>query len=703
MSSELLAAALHHHEAGRAIIAVNKAKKPYLRGWTEHFMRPQSEDELREQFSNGAYGAAMVLWPASPFAVLDFDGEHAREAWARTEIELPETARMFTRSGGEHLYFRMPAAAPVFKRTVRIVHADCDCRNANGKTKPCGVDLLVRGYAVLPPTPGYTEDPDHPLEDAVLLPAAIIQVALDKQKEKSKTEGRRTGNAAGVVTAGERNVTACSLAGTMRKRGMSVEAIRAALKADNEQRFDPPLDDSEIDSILKQAQKWAPGGEIEHEHLTDMGNARRLVVLFGTSLRYCNQLGWFVWTGRRWEPDQNGAVERFAKSTVRAIYNEAAAADDKDLREKIATHAHRSENDARIKAMIALARTEGEVIVRQSELDADPWLLNVENGTLDLRTAELRLHRREDLLTKKIPIVFDPEATCPTWLVFLERVTAGNRDSIRFIQKAVGYSLAGSTREQVFFILYGTGANGKSTFIIVVSSLLGDYALQTRTETLMAKRGDAIPNDVARLAGARFVSAIETEGGRRLAESLVKQMTGGDRMTARFLHHEFFEFEPSFKLWLAVNHRPRIVGTDHAIWRRIRLIPFNTVIPETERDPRLADKLRAELPGILGWAVEGCALWLHEGLKSPEAVTVATAAYREDSDPLAAFLDDRCSVEPHAEVGKGELYKAFKEWAEQAGERQLSQKEFSQRISERGFAEDRTKKQRLWLGLRLDG
>lgn len=482
---------------------------------------------------------------------------------------------------------------------------------------------------------------------------------------------------------------------------MSIEAIGDALRRDSEQRFDPPLDDSEIESILKQAQKWAPGTEIDHEHLTDLGNARRLVVLFGSSLRHCNQLGWFVWTARQWERDQTGAVERFAKATTRTIYHEAAATDDKDLREKIATHAHRSENDARIKAMIALARTEAEVIVKQSELDADPWLLNVENGTLNLKTGELLPHRREDLLTKKIPIEFDPAATCPRWLCFLERVTAGNQDLIRFIQKAIGYSLSGSTREQVFFILHGTGANGKSTYIIVVSSLLGDYALQTRTETLMAKRGDAIPNDVARLAGARFVSAIETESRRRLAESLVKQMTGGDRMTARFLHHEFFEFDPSFKLWLAVNHRPRIVGTDHAIWRRIRLIPFDVTIPETERDPDLADKLKAELPGILAWAVEGCALWQREGLKAPEAVTAATAAYREDSDALAAFLDERCTAEADAEVGKADLYKSFKEWAEQTGERELSQREFNNRIAERGFDDGRNRKSRFWKGLKL--
>jgi len=441
------------------------------------------------------------------------------------------------------------------------------------------------------------------------------------------------------------------------------------------------------------------GRTAEPEHLTDLGNARRLVALFGENIRYSNQHGWFVWEGRRWQRDNSGAVERFAKSTIRALYNEAAACDDKDLREKIAAHAHKSEADARIKAMLSLAKTEAEIVVAHDQLDRDPWLFNVKNGTLDLRTGELKPHNREDLITRLSPVDYDPKATCPAWLNFLEQIMDGNADVIRFLRKAAGYSLTGSTREQCLFMLYGTGANGKSTFLNILSTILADYGCHTRMETLLAKRGDQIPNDVARLAGARFVSAVEVEDGRRLAEGLVKQMTGGDRMSARFLHCEFFEFEPAFKIWLSFNHKPRIRGTDQAIWRRIRLIPFSVTIPEDDRDPDLLEKLKPELTGILRWAVDGCQMWMEHGLKTPDAVRAATNEYREESDVLGAFIAERCELGPDSEIAKGELYEAYREWCGKSGEYAVSKKQLGALLLEKGFSEDRSNGARFWTGI----
>jgi putative DNA primase/helicase len=351
--------------------------------------------------------------------------------------------------------------------------------------------------------------------------------------------------------------------------------------------------------------------------------------------------------------------------------------------------------------MVELAKSEPGVPVTPERLDADPWVLNVCNGTLDLRTGHLRPHARADLLTKLAPVTYDPGALCPTWEAFLSRILAGDVALIRFVQKVIGYSLTGSTQEQCLFILYGAGANGKSTLIQTISALLGDYARQTPTESLLVQRGDGVRNDLARLQGARFVSAVEVEGGRRLAEALVKQLTGGDTITARFLYGEHFEFQPMFKLWLAVNHKPVVQGTDHAIWRRLRLIPFTVTIPAAEQDKRLTEKLRAELPGILRWAVEGCLAWQQEGLAPPTAVKRATGDYRAEMDVIAAFIRDCCVVEPQRQVSTSELYAEYRGWCEQMGESAVTQKAFGTALRERGCTPGRTSGGRLWVGIAL--
>lgn len=435
-------------------------------------------------------------------------------------------------------------------------------------------------------------------------------------------------------------------------------------------------------------------GEVDGEvfdtlHPTDMGNARRLLIAHGPDLHYCHPLRrWFVWNGARWQQDETGEVVARAKDTIRKLYVEAANEDDDNRRKALVRHALRSESAERLRAMVELMQTEPGIPVVPEELDRDPWLLNCQNGTLDLRTGELGPHDPRDLLTKIVPVAYDPDATCPEWLRFLDRIMAGRADLVTFLQRAVGYSLSGCTDERVLFILYGTGANGKTTFLETVALFLGDYAMRTTTETLLT-RGEwsGIPNDVARLRGARFVYASEAEEGRRLAEAKVKDLTGGDTISARFMRAEWFEFKPEFKLWLGTNHKPVIRGTDAAIWDRIRLIPFEVRIPESERLPRreLMARFEAELPGILAWAVRGCLAWQEHGLGMPDAVREATGAYHAEMDILAQFLDERCIVNPLAKVKAGDLYKAYVEWCEGNGERPLSQRNFGMRLAERGF------------------
>jgi putative DNA primase/helicase len=275
-------------------------------------------------------------------------------------------------------------------------------------------------------------------------------------------------------------------------------------------------------------------------------------------------------------------------------------------------------------------------------------------------------------------------------------------DLIRYVQKALGYALTGDTREQCLFILCGTGANGKTTLMTAVAAAVGDYSQHTPTETLLVKRNETIPNDVARLHGARLVTAAEAECNRQLAEALVKQLTGGDKITARFLHKEFFEFIPTFKFFLGVNHKPVIKGTDHAIWRRIRLIPFNVTIPTAEQDRLLPAKLEAERAGILRWMVEGCLAWQQEGLEPPGAVTNATEDYRERMDTVGAFIDECCIQDSELKTASRGLYEAYTKWSEMHGETPMNPSDFGARLGERGLTPYRTKTERGWCGLGLD-
>jgi putative DNA primase/helicase len=436
-------------------------------------------------------------------------------------------------------------------------------------------------------------------------------------------------------------------------------------------------------------------------NLTDLGNAARLVHRHGRNLRYCwLWRKWLVWDGKRWVTDDTGEVYRLAKDTVASIYEEAAAAPDDENRKALAKHAMRSEAGARIKEMVDLARS--DVPVMPDELDASPDLLNTESGTIELRTGELREHRREDLITKLAPAEYRPDALAPAWEAFLERVLPGE-ELREFVQRASGYSATGDVSEQCMFINHGSGANGKSTFQEAIAAALGDYAMRAPTEMLLTKRSGGIPNDIARLKGSRFVASSETEEGRRLAESLIKDLTGQDTVTARFLWAELFEFTPTHKLWLSTNHKPEIRGTDNAIWRRIRLIPWSVTIPPAEQNKKLPATLRREIAGILAWIVRGCLEWRREGLQAPDEVRRATGQYRAEMDVLAGFLAECCELDTgHWEYAK-DLYECYKRWCDENGERPEPQRKFGGRLGERGFQRDRggSRGAGIWRGVRL--
>lgn len=440
-------------------------------------------------------------------------------------------------------------------------------------------------------------------KDGTLFDPLSLKSSMDKTDAQSAVKQAITG-----LKQGERNVGIFRYACKLRAVGTHEnEARRLVLEAGA--RCVPPLDEDEALRCLESAWRYDA-----NFHTTDLGNAQRLVAHHGEDIRYCPDFKkWLIWDGLRWCFDEDGAVMRRAKDTVRSIYAETANETNDTRRAALAKHAVASESAGRLAAMVELAKSEAELVARSSEFDADPMLLGVGNGTVNLLTGGLWEPRREDYITKQAMTHYDPAAQCPLWLSFLNRIMGGDTEMIGFLQRAMGYALTGSAKEQCLFLLYGVGANGKSTFLNVIGELAGDYGANTPAESLMVQQNSGVRNDIARLRGVRFVTAIETEDGQRLAESLVKSLTGGDTISARFLYGEFFDFTPQFKLFLAANHKPVIKGDDYAIWRRVRLVPFEVTVPEGEQDRDLPEKLRAELPGILNWAIEGCHEWIAQG------------------------------------------------------------------------------------------
>lgn len=436
--------------------------------------------------------------------------------------------------------------------------------------------------------------------------------------------------------------------------------------------------------------------------LTDTGNAARFAVMHGEIVRHVAQWGrWFVWDGTRWPHDDTGEVVRLARVTNASIYREAADEPDEMRRKALSQHAVRSESDPKIRAMLHLAESEPGIAIRAQDFDRDPWTLNVANGTIDLRTGTLRAHRREDLLTKLAPVEFDPQATCPMFDAFLQRIMDHSKQLIAYLQRAIGSALAGVVLEHVLFVLYGLGANGKSTLLNLILRLLGNYAKRAAPGLLMRKYGDTHPTEIADLYGARFVASIEVEEGKRLAEVLTKELTGGDRLKARRMREDFWEFDPTFKLFLAVNHKPTIRGTDEAIWRRIREVPFTISIPKAEQDTRLLEKLIGEGPGILNWMLRGCLCWQGDGLKDPPEVEAATEEYRAEMDVLGDFLTECVCADRLGSVTAKILYAGYTKWCEENGEKPVSQKRLGSSLSERGFVRRRDREGIVWDGLVL--
>lgn len=436
--------------------------------------------------------------------------------------------------------------------------------------------------------------------------------------------------------------------------------------------------------------------------LTDVGNGIRLVRRYGRDLRYCwPWKTWLVWNGQRWSSDP-ADIERKAKDTVLALYAEAAEIEDDAVRSALVSHAKKSESRRSLAAMIDLARSEPGMPVKPEEFDRDAFLLNVENGTIDLRTGAIRPHQREDMLTKIAPIVYDADAKCPIWESVLETIFGGNKETIAFVRRLFGYCLTADVSEHVLAIFHGSGDNGKSTIVETIIAMLGDtYAMKANSDLLLLKKSDSHPTALTDLWGKRLAAAIETDDGRRLAEGLVKELTGGDRIRARRMHQDHWEFSPSHKIVLATNHRPIIKGTDWAIWRRIRLVPFDVKIPEASKDRNLKEKLGRERSGIFNWCLAGCLEWQRDGLGAVSAVQDATERYRADQDLLGRFIADCCVLSPTAWTPIADMHSTQNRYADENGDPKLTKRELTKALEERGIATGKKRGERCYLAIGL--
>jgi P4 family phage/plasmid primase-like protien len=436
--------------------------------------------------------------------------------------------------------------------------------------------------------------------------------------------------------------------------------------------------------------------------LTDMGNAERFVNQSQADLRYCTlRKKWLAWDGKHWLFDSREAVVERQMRILRMCRGIAEQTDKNRGRDETLAWIERSESAAKVNAALALAQP--LLSISPAELDKDPWLFSCANGTIDLRKGEIGPHDPTHFITRVSPVTFDPAAECPRWLSFLDEVFLGRGEIITFLQAWFGYCLTGMNTEHYFLILHGSGENGKTVLMNTILHVLGDFGREMPVELIIQKQSDgAVPNDLATLAGYRMVTFAESESGKHLAESRIKSISGGDQLTARFLFAEYFTFTPACKIILRTNHKPRILGTDHAIWRRIILVPFDFRVPPGRRDPSLTEKLKAEASGILNWLLRGCLRWQREGIaRLPGAVEEATARYRADEDALGDFLAEKCIFQPGERTQSKVLYEAYLGHCQETGQKEISQKSFSATLEERGFQKERTSAGVFWKEIAL--
>jgi len=702
-------------------------KHPLIKGGTKMANASSDPIKIREwwtQWPNA--NIAVALGEGSGMVVVDLDigeetdGAIELAAWAEANgVDVPETLAAETGSGGRHLFYQFPGGIKNATNWLMCVDIKSD-----------------GGYVLVAPSTHVSggiyrwlnQQPPAMLAEPLL---GHLRGARSKVKSSASDgspapaydyrEACRTG-----PPKGARDHFFNSRAFELRKMDWSYADAEAELKRHLAEAEQPPGDEWQWGNVKSKLDRvWA---EVEPDPLpdwnpnvvtgpneaalkpppdtkdTDVGNAKRFAVENRDDVRFASQLDWLVWDGTKWATDELGRHRELAKATVAGIFTFAARQAGED-RERWLNWAKASESRQRIEAMVTLSRTDPLLVASVHDFDKDPMLLSVENGTIDLRTGDLREHRREDMITRRSRVDFDVDATSAIFQNYLNSVTQGDTDLQAYLQRAAGYTLTGLTVEEVFFMIYGPKGSGKSTFVDGMQTILGDLAMTTQADTLVHMRGSQAPKDeLASMLGARMVATVEIEEGQRFAEALVKQLTGGDKIAARQLYKTRFEFTPTFKLWIATNHAPR--AYDDALWRRIKRVPFPVEVPKHQQDMRIKSMMKDPTSEVakafLAWAVRGCMIWQQSGLGTCLVVEEDTMEYREEQDKFGSFLEERIELEdPAATATSRDLYAAYASWCEENGERPMTSTSFGLKLKERGFSKMKSTRPITWSGLKV--
>lgn len=665
----------------------SKGKHPIFNGW--HSIATTDRATITKWWSK--YHNANIGIPTgdkSGWLVLDidtkYDGDKTLETLEMLYDDLPSTVTAITGSGGEHRIFKYPVGVKIPNKVSFAKGLDT---RSNGGLIVAAPSIHASGnrYKWLE---GHSPFDIEPVEAPKWL-LDLMMCGGDKARENLNANASEISNKS--IVEGGRNNHLTSLAGTLRRKGMSEEGILAALLAENNANCEPPLEDREVMVIARSISRYEPARKsLLPFKLNDIGNAQRLVEAYGSDIRYCPEWNcWFNYDSY-WQKDLEGKIYAKARDTIAMLDAEANSRGE----DKLIAFATKSGFHSRIEAMINQAKTlvEYGIPVVSNRWDANENLICLKNATIDFKLEDknsaftVREHKRLDYITKQLDFEYNSSAQCPRWESFLEDIIP-DKETRDFVKRAVGYTLTGSTREDMLFILHGSGSNGKSTFIETIADMLGTYAKTIQPETIMQKeKSGALNTEIASICGARLVKTSEIDEGKRLSESLVKQLTGGDKISTRFLFGRDFEYEPTYKVWISTNHKPKIYGNDNGIWRRICLIPFEVTITDDKKDTDLDKKLADEMAGIFNWALEGLMDWKKHGLKPPSKVSAATMEYRMQEDLLQSFIDNCIEVTQGNSISATDLYRYYEWYCEQNGITKLSSTKFGTKFREdKGF------------------